>query len=77
MLLESHLTIFLRHRKRSIRMFSLYTKKMIALQVESMLSCAPILSCWIVIMPMFVLDLYNDCNEFVDPTILFRYKLKI
>jgi hypothetical protein len=52
-------------------------KKTIASQVESMLSFAPILPCWIVIMPMLVLDLCNDCSEFVDPTISFRYRLKI
>jgi hypothetical protein len=77
MLLEPHLTFFLRHRKRSIRIFSLYTKKTIASQVESMLSCASILPYWIVFMPMLVLDLCNDCNGFVDPTISFRYRLKI
>jgi hypothetical protein len=42
-----------------------------------MLSCAPVLPCWILIMPMLVLDLCNDCNEFVDPTISIRYRLKI
>jgi hypothetical protein len=57
--------------------FSLYTKKTIASQVESMLSCAPILLCWIVFVPMLVLDLCNDCNGLVDPTISFRDRLKI
>jgi hypothetical protein len=58
-------------------MFAFNMKETIASQVESMLSCAPILPCWIVFMPILVLDLCNDCNEFVDPTISFRYRPKV